>query len=74
MSAVLFRRLLSNIDDYSTKINGDIQNICKTKLIEAVTQEQDDQMRRKLCDSIAELAKCYLSMKFYNLLQEWFTI
>jgi len=60
MAAVLFRRLLSNLDDFDTKISADVQELCKQQLIQAVQKEQEEVMRKKICDSIAELAKCYL--------------
>lgn len=60
MAAVLFRRLLSKIDDFSNTIPPPVQEICKNQLIEAAHKEQDESMRKKISDSIAELAKCYL--------------
>ena len=60
MAAVLYRRLLSNMDNYSTKVSADVQELCKTQLLQAVQHEDDEQMRKKLCDCVAELAKCYL--------------
>eukprot|EP00111_Clytia_hemisphaerica_P019077 TCONS_00056356-protein len=60
MAAVLFRRLLSNIDDFAGTVPANVQDICKSQLIEAAHKEQDESMRKKISDSIAELAKCYL--------------
>ena len=65
MAAVLFRRLLSKIDDFSNTITPEVQEICKNQLIEAAHKEQDESMRKKISDSIAELAKCYLGIIFY---------
>ena len=65
MAAVLFRRLLSKIDDFSNTITPEVQEICKNQLIEAANKEQDESMRKKISDSIAELAKCYLGIIFY---------
>ena len=62
MSAVLLRRLLSNMDDFMTKITPGVQDICKLKLIDGVQREQDSTMNKKICDCIAELAKCYLGL------------
>ena len=67
MAAVLYRRLLSNMDDYMTKIDADVQELCKVQLLQAVHLEEDEQMRKKICDCIAELAKCYLGMFNFNL-------
>lgn len=64
MAAVLFRRLLSKIDDFSNTITPQVQEICKSQLIEAAHKEQDESMRKKISDSIAELAKCYLGIFF----------
>ena len=64
MAAVLFRRLLSKIDDFSNTITPEVQEICKNQLIEAAHKEQDESMRKKISDSIAELAKCYLGIIF----------
>jgi len=63
MAAVLFRRLLSNIDDF-TNVSKEIQELCRGQLIEAAHKEQDDSMRKKISDSIAELAKCYIGSVF----------
>ena len=60
MAAVLFRRLLSNIDDFPGTVPAQVQDVCKSQLIEAAHKEQDESMRKKISDSIAELAKCYL--------------
>lgn len=60
MAAILCRRLISNMDDFTTKIGIDVQDVCKNQLVQAAQMEQDQQMRKKLCECIAELAKCYL--------------
>ena len=59
MAAVLFRRLLSNIEDFD-KVTEDIKGLCKTQLLHAVQNEQDNTQRKKICDCLAELAKCYI--------------
>jgi len=66
MSAVLLRRLLSNMDDFMTKITPGVQDVCKLKLIDGVQREQDSTMNKKICDCIAELAKCYLDEEGQN--------
>lgn len=60
MAAVLCRRLLSNMDDITTVVPADVLNTCKTELLKLLSQEPDEQMRKKVCDSVAELAKRYL--------------
>ena len=60
MGAVLCRRLLSNMDDLLTVVPIDVQEMCKTKLLEVLHQEPDDQIRKKVCDCVAELAKRYI--------------
>ena len=50
MAAVLFRRLLSKIDDFSNTITPEVQEICKNQLIEAAHKEQDESMRKKISD------------------------
>jgi len=57
MAAVLCRRLLSNMDDLLTIVPSEEQEAYKTKLIELLQHEPDDQMRKKVCDCVAELAK-----------------
>ncbi|XP_065645184.1 importin-5 isoform X3 [Hydra vulgaris] len=60
MAAVLFRRLISNTDNFIKEIDVGTQQLCKTQLIQAVQSEQNEQMRKKFCDCLAEFAKCYL--------------
>jgi hypothetical protein len=60
MSAVLLRRLLSNIDDFTGKVSAETQQMCKSNLVEALQRDQDEQISKKLADVVAELAKCYL--------------
>ena len=60
MAAVLFRRLISNTDNFIKEVDVGTQQLCKTQLIQAVQTEQNDQMRKKFCDCLAEFAKCYL--------------
>jgi len=57
MAAVLCRRLLSNMDDLLTTVPAEAQETYKTKLVELLHREPDDQMRKKVCDCVAELAK-----------------
>jgi len=57
MAAVLCRRLLSNMDDLLTTVPAETQDAYKSKLIELLHCEPDDQMRKKVCDCVAELAK-----------------
>jgi len=66
MAAILFRRLLSNMDDLMTVVPVHVQETCKTKLLDLLLQEPDDQMRKKVCDCVAELAKCYLDEEGNN--------
>ena len=62
MSAVLLRRLLSNIDDFTGVVPAEVQELCKAQLILGVQQEQDQGLRKKIAYAIAELAKCYMGM------------
>ncbi len=61
MASVLLRRLLSNIDDFATEIPQEIQELCKVQMLQGVQVVQDANLRKKYCDIIAELAKCYIS-------------
>ena len=61
MAAVLLRRLLSNIEEFSTSMPEEVQQLCKVQLIQGVQVAQDANLRKKYCDVIAELAKCYIS-------------
>ena len=47
MAAVLFRRLLSNIDNFAGTVPAQVQDVCKSQLIEAAHKEQDESMRKK---------------------------
>lgn len=60
MAAILCRRLLSNMDDLMTVVPANVQETCKTELLKLLSQEPDEQMRKKVCDCVAELAKRYL--------------
>lgn len=59
MAAVLFRRLLSNIEDFD-KVTEDVKGLCKAQLLNAVQNEEDKVQRKKICDCLAELAKCFI--------------
>ena len=61
MAAVLLRRLLSNLEEFTTSIPDEVQQLCKVQLLQGVQVEQNANMRKKFCDAIAELAKCYIS-------------
>lgn len=61
MAAVLLRRLLSNLEEFTTSIPEEVQQHCKVQLLQGVQIEQNANMRKKFCDAIAELAKCYIS-------------
>ena len=61
MAAVLFRRLLSNLEDFTTVVPEEIQDQCKAELLQGVQIEQNPNMKKKYCDVIAELAKCHMS-------------
>ena len=61
MAAVLLRRLLSNLEDFITVVPAEIQEQCKVQLLQGVQVEQNANMRKKFCDTISELAKCYIS-------------
>ena len=61
MAAVLFRRLLSNLEDFTTVVPEDVQDRCKVELLQVVQMEQNSNMKKKYCDIIAELAKCHMS-------------
>lgn len=60
MAAVLLRRLLSSMDDFVTKISPGTQETCKLNLLNTVHTRSEPQVCKKICDCIAELAKCYL--------------
>lgn len=60
MAAILCRRLLSNMEDLMTVVPVDVQEMCKTELLKLLHCEPDDNMRKKVCDCVAELAKRYL--------------
>ena len=65
MAAVLLRRLLSSLEDFTTVIPEEVQHQCKVQLLQGVQMEQNANMKKKFCDAVAELAKCYISkMKF----------
>jgi len=66
MAAILCRRLLSNMDNLMTVVPADVQETCKTELLKLLHQEPDDQMRKKVCDCVAELAKRYLDEEGNN--------
>jgi len=60
MAAVLCRRLLSNMEDLMNVVPANIQETCKTELMKLLHTEPDENMRKKVCDCVAELAKRYL--------------
>jgi len=66
MEAVLCRRLLSNMDDFLETVPIEIQEMCKVKFIALLHTEPDDQMRKKVCDCVAELAKRCLDEESNN--------
>jgi len=66
MAAVLCRRLLSNIDDLMTVVPAQVQEYCKTELLNLLHNEPDENMRKKVCDCVAELAKRYLDEEGNN--------
>lgn len=58
MAAVLLRRLFSNeFQEFYPKLPPEAQAQLKDQIILAVQQEQSDQMRRKVCEVIAEVAR-----------------
>ena len=61
MAAVLLRRLLSNLEDFTTVIPDEVQSQCKLQLLQGVQVEQNANMKKKYCDAIAELARCHIS-------------
>eukprot|EP00794_Sanderia_malayensis_P010931 gene10931-12092_t len=67
MASVLLRRLLSNIEEFTTSIPEEVQQLCKVQLLQGVQALQDSNLRKKYCDVIAELAKCYISDSGDNL-------
>lgn len=66
MAAILCRRLLSNMEDLMTVVPVDAQEMCKTELLKLLHCEPDDNMRKKVCDCVAELAKRYLDEESNN--------
>ena len=61
MAAVLLRRLLSNLEDFTTVIPEGVQEQCRVQLLQGAQVEQNPNMKKKYCDAIAELAKCHMS-------------
>ena len=61
MAAVLLRRLLSNLEDFTTVIPEEVQEQCRVQLLQGAQVEQNANMKKKYCDAIAELAKCHMS-------------
>lgn len=58
MSAVLLRRLFANeFQDFYPKLPAEAQLQLKEQIIVAVKVEQNDSMRRKICEVVAELAR-----------------
>jgi len=66
MAAILCRRLLSNMDELMTVVPAHVQEMCKTELLKLLQNEPDDNMRKKVCDCVAELAKRYLDEESNN--------
>jgi len=66
MAAVLCRRLLSNMEDLMTVVPANVQEMCKTELLKLLHTEPDENMRKKVCDCVAELAKRYLDEEGNN--------
>jgi len=61
MAAVLLRRLLSNLEDFTTVIPEEVQEQCRVQLLQGAQVEQNANMKKKYCDAIAELAKCHMT-------------
>ena len=58
MAAVLFRRMVSNFGDQVwPQLPVEVQELCKTMLLNSITVEPVPTVRRKVCDCVAELAR-----------------
>ncbi|XP_071991564.1 importin-5 [Engystomops pustulosus] len=58
MAAVLLRRLLSSsFEEVYPSLPSDVQNAIKTELLVVIQLEAQSNMRKKICDIVAELAR-----------------
>ena len=62
MSAVLLRRILSSSVDFYDKLEPAFQQEMKNDLLEAITDEEVQTVRKKVCDAVAELSRSLLGM------------
>ena len=60
MSAVLLRRLYSSTVDLYEKLSTEIQELSKVELLKAIQEEQSLNVKWKICDAVAEIARCLL--------------
>lgn len=58
LAAVLLRRLIStDFEEISTKLNVEGLNLLKTQLLIIIQQDINPLLRKKICDTVAELAR-----------------
>ena len=73
MAAVLLRRLYTtDFDDYWPEIDVEMQNRIKQEMLMGVQREQEDGVRKKMCDAMAEFARNMLGKGFYD--SRWFIL
>lgn len=61
MAALLLRRLIiGSFDEFYPTLPPEVQTGLKEQLLLSVQEEQNDVVRRKLCDVVAELARSFI--------------
>ncbi|EDO35645.1 predicted protein [Nematostella vectensis] len=70
MAAVLLRRIFTATVDFLKKIDENTQNLMKESLLKGIHEEQDSNVRKKICDAVSELSKSFLDDDGYNHWQE----
>lgn len=60
MSAVLLRRLFSSTVELYETLNPIIQQSTKLELLKGIQEEQSLNVKWKICDAVAEIARCLL--------------
>ena len=60
MSAVLLRRLFSSSVDLYETLNPNVREILKMELLKGIQEEQSVSAKWKMCDAVAEIARCLL--------------
>lgn len=57
LAAVLLRRVLLQKVDELNQIDLTVIRVCRLELLEAIQVEENDSLRHKICDAVAELAR-----------------